>query len=340
MSQGKRVFDDARLQSLLVAASSASLCDNVQQLISQQQLTWPDLKKARTQLDQAITRTIVLEHLAVTLQCNPGRIVSARSPVDNETIRNRPCFLCLHNLPQEQRALLYRDEWLILNNPAPLFPDHLVISHREHSPQLIKKALSAMIELVTDLKFRFSAFYNGPACGASAPDNLHFQMAPTGAIPMVEQLAAIVAEDTGQKVLAKLIGNGGNSCYTGYLDNRSIFFCTTESSHYLLDRLSRALDILPSAIESPLEPMVNLIISGRDGTYYGLLFPRKAHRPACFFSQKQDHMIISPGAVDVAGLIILPRQEDFAKIDRGMILKIYQEVCHGPEIFSGFGYGG
>ncbi len=85
--------------------------------------------------------------------------------------------------------------------------------------------------------------------------------------------------------------------------------------------------------------MVNLIISGRDGTYYGLLFPRKAHRPACYFKPEPDCMVVSPGAVDVAGLIILPRLDDFENIDREMILKIYQEVCHGPEVFSGFGFG-
>ena len=140
-------------------------------------------------------------------------------------------------------------------------------------------------------------------------------------------------------MLAKLNGSREGACYTGHLDCRSIFFCMTKSPHYLHERLSRALDCLPAATLSPLEPMVNLIISGRDGTYYGLLFPRKAHRPACYFKPEPDCMVVSPGAVDVAGLIILPRQEDFEKIDREMILKIYQEVCHGPEVFSGFGFG-
>ena len=338
MKQGKTVFDDIRLESLLVDTASASFPDNVQALIRQQLLTWPDLIKARQQLDQAITRKVVLEHLAVTLQCNPGRIISARSPVDNESIRKRPCFLCLHNLPPEQRALQYRDEWLILNNPAPLFPDHLVISHREHSSQLIRNALPAMIALVADLEFRFSAFYNGPACGASAPDHLHFQMYPERAIPMVEQLAAIVTEDTGQEMLAKLNGSRQGSCYAGYLDCRSIFFSMAKGPHFLFERLSRALDCLPAATLSPLEPMVNLIISGRDGTYYGLLFPRRSHRPACYFKPEPDCLVVSPGAIDVAGLIILPRQEDFEKINREMILQIYQEVCHGTEVFSGFGF--
>jgi len=339
MSQEKIVPDDTRLESLLVDTAPQSLLDNVQALIRQQMLNWPDLIKARQQLDQAITRKIVLEHLAVTLQCNPGRMVSAQSPVDNESIRNRHCFLCLHKLPPVQRALQYRDEWLILNNPAPLFPDHLVISHREHCPQLIRNALPAMIALVADLDFRFSAFYNGPACGASAPDHLHFQMSPERAIPMVEQLATLVTEDAGKEMLAKLNGSREGSCYTGCLDYRSIFFCMTKSPHYLLARLSRVLDCLPTATESPLEPMVNLIISGRDGTYYGLLFPRKAHRPACYFKPEPDCMVVSPGAVDVAGLIILPRQEDFEKIDREMITKIFQEVCHSPEVFSGLGVG-
>ena len=203
MSLENLLLGEAALAPYLTDTPSRSLTDAVRALIAQQLENWPELKQAHALLKQALFRTLPLNDLAITLQCNPGRIISARSPVDKESISKRPCFLCLQNLPAEQRALLYGDEWLILNNPAPLFPDHLVISHTEHCLQRIEPALPAMISLTRELDFSFIAFYNGPACGASAPDHLHFQMAPAGAIPLVEQIKRLIRRGQRQPNAAK-----------------------------------------------------------------------------------------------------------------------------------------
>ncbi len=340
MSLKRVLLDDELLKSLLVEKPSPSLADAVHALIQHQAVHWPELKKVRESLAQIIVRKIFLESLEVTLQFNPGRIVSAGAPVDRESINRRPCFLCVHNLPAEQRGLLYKEEWLILNNPAPLFPDHLVISHRDHRPQMADAALPAMIALVTDLQFSFSAFYNGPACGASAPDHLHFQMCPDGEIPLVSQIHALMGIDSGKQVLTVIDEGREGTCCTGYPDRRAFFICKTGSPSFLLERLTRALQLLPVVPDVSPEPLVNLIIAGRKGCYYGILFPRKAHRPACYFRDGAGKMLISPGAVDVGGLIILPRKEDFASITREMVLAIFQEVCQGPEVFAGLAIRG
>jgi hypothetical protein len=334
------LLGDAALAPYLTDTPSRSLTDAVRALIAQQLENWPELQQARALLEQAVFRNLRLNDLAITLQCNPGRIVSARSPVDKESIRRRPCFLCLNNLPPEQRGLLYRDEWLILNNPAPLFPDHLVISHTDHCLQRIEPALPAMISLTRELDFSFIAFYNGPACGASAPDHLHFQMAPAGAIPLVEQIKRLLEKNSGSPVLQKVEESPQGTCFFGYPDFRSVFICKTQSPDFLQDRFSRALCSLPAACAGEEEAMVNVIIAGSSGTYYGILFPRKEHRPTCYFKEDPEKMVISPGAVDVGGLLILPRREDFDRLDRETILGIFREVCQGPEVFSGLAIRG
>jgi hypothetical protein len=328
------LLDEAALAPYLTDTLPRSLNDSVRALIAQQLESWPELKKAHVLLKQALFRTLQLNDLAITLQCNPGRIISARSPVDKESIRKRPCFLCLNNLPPEQRALLYKDEWLILNNPAPLFPNHLVISHTEHRLQRIEPALPAMIALVQELDFSFTAFYNGPACGASAPDHLHFQLAPAGAIPLVAQIKRLIEEESGRPMLKRIEARPGGACFNGCPDFRTVFICVTTSLDFLQDRFARALCSLPAACSGEEEAMVNVIIAGSSGTYYGILFPRKAHRPACYFKDDPEKMVISPGAVDVGGLLILPRQEDFEKLDKEMILGIFREVCQEPEVFE------
>ena len=124
-----------------------------------------------------------------------------------------PAFSACTISRRSSARLLYRDEWLILNNPAPLFPDHLVISHTGHCLQRIEPALPAMIALTRELDFSFIAFYNGPACGASAPDHLHFQMAPAGAIPLVEQIKRLIEEESGSPVLKKIEESPEGTCF-------------------------------------------------------------------------------------------------------------------------------
>ena len=334
MSLENLLIGDAALAPYLSDTAPRSLSDTVRALIAQQIENWPELKQAHAHLEQALFRNLQLNDLAITLQCNPGRIISAGAPVDKKSISKRPCFLCLQNLPVAQRALLYGDEWLILNNPAPLFPDHLVISHTGHCPQRIEPALPAMIALTRELDFSFIAFYNGPACGASAPDHLHFQMAPAGAIPLVTQIMRLIEEDSASPMLKKVEESLQGTCFIGYPDFRSVYICRMKNPDLLHERLTRVLCSLPAAAAGEEEAMVNVIIAGSSGTYYGILFPRKAHRPACYFKDDPEKMVISPGAVDVGGLLILPRQEDFEKLDKEMILGIFREVCQGPDVFE------
>jgi hypothetical protein len=215
-----------------------------------------------------------------------------------------------------------------------LFHDHLVISHKQHTPQSINQALQAMIQLITDLAFRFQAFYNGPACGASAPDHLHFQICPNGHIPLVSQVISLLHTDNHKGLLRSVDTGTDTYAATAYLDHRLLFVCRAISPEVLQRQLAQVIDYLRIAGDCQNEPMVNLIIAGNGEDYYGIVFPRKAHRPACYFREGSKRILVSPGAVDMGGLVILPRKEDYECVDRNILLNIFNDVCHGPEMFA------
>ena len=151
---------------------------------------------------------------------------------------------------------------------------------------------------------------------------------------MVTQIMRLIEEDSASPMLQKIEESPQGTCFFGHPDFRSVFICKTKNPDLLHERLTRTLCSLPATCAGEEEAMVNVIIAGSSGTYYGILFPRKAHRPACYFKDDPEKMVISPGAVDVGGLLILPRREDFDRIDRETILGIFREVCQVPDVFE------
>ena len=159
------------------------------------------LADAYESLDSVKVREIHCDGFSTLLQFNPKRIVSTSANVDDKSVRERKCFLCLENLPEEQKGVLYRDEFLILCNPAPIFPRHFTISTVRHTPQEIGKFIGTLLSLAKELSPEFTVFYNGPRCGASAPDHMHFQASPSWSIPVERD-----AEDVQRRVLRKKEG--------------------------------------------------------------------------------------------------------------------------------------
>ena len=170
---------------------------------------------------------------------------------------------------------------------------------------------------------------------ALAPDHLHFSW-PLRRNPVVAQIKRLIEEESGRPMLKRIEARPGGACFTGCPDFRTVFICVTSSPDFLQERFARALGSLPAAGAGEEEPMVNALIAGFSGTFYGILFPRRAHRPARYFKDDSEKMVVSPGAVDVGGLLILPRREDFERINREMILEIFREVCEEQEVFARF----
>ncbi len=190
-----------------------------------------------------------------------------------------------------------------------------------------------MISFVADLNGSFEAFYNGPACGASAPDHLHFQAYPAGGIPLVSQVQLLLAAGMGISQIDDMQGQG--ACFAGDVDRRGVFICRSPHPAALEVDMRRAVTHLKKVTCAQAEPLVNILIAADGTDLIGMLLPRKAHRPACYFSQDADHMVVSPGAVDAGGLLVLPRREDYERMTREQVLGIFSEVCHDSHIFSG-----
>jgi hypothetical protein len=295
--------------------------ERLQAFIRQQLAAWPALREAHRRLGARLTRTLRLPDRTVELQCNPGRARSTTAKVAADDVAQRPCFLCPGNLYPGQLGLPFASDWLILNNPFPIFTDHLVVSSIRHTAQLLESALPAMVGFVAELEGGFSAFYNGARCGASAPDHLHFQACPAGMLPLERQLAALLDEPL----------SGETAWLFCTRDNRGIGLCRAQSDAALLEQLQHMCARLNRTAPPGGEADLNLIIFGRPGHCAGVVLPRRAHRPACFFASGDRQCVISPGAVDVAGLAILPRQEDFERMTEEKMLAIYREVCLGAD---------
>lgn len=284
-----------------------------------QRQTWPQLADGISALGSAQVRKVECDGFSVQLQWNPQRIVSTDARVDERSIRERKCFLCVENLPPAQQGILYQKDFLILCNPAPIFPTHLTISHVKHVPQAIDPALELFLDLARDLGPKCSVFYNGSKCGASAPDHLHFQASTRNAIPV-----EIDVTDARRRQVLQKSAEVALLSLKRYGRSTLVFESTNR------DKLSAALRKLFGAWENNLgiseEPMMNMICSYRELVWRVILFPRAKHRPAVFFKEGDKRVLVSPAAVDMGGFVVTPVEKDFRGLSSIFIQEIFQEV--------------
>lgn len=253
------------------------------------------------------------------LQFNPRRIVSTGAKVDAESINQRRCFLCVENLPAEQKGVLYQNDFIILGNPMPIFPSHFTISLVRHLPQIIAPFLDKLLQLARDLSPDFTLFYNGAQCGASAPDHFHFQAAPAGKIPIELEAAQasrreLIKEIEGVVVI--LLQDLG----------RTVFVFEGSRAANIINVLRRQLIKMQAVLNIAEEPKVNMLCAYQAPNWRVILFPRRKHRPEVFFRDGEDRVLISPASVDMGGVIVTPVEKDFNTVDADMIEAIYREV--------------
>lgn len=289
---------------------------------------------------------------SLTVQWNPKRIVSTGAKVDAKTISERPCFLCSHNRPAEQHTLPTERHYEILLNPYPILPGHLTIPTRRHIPQSIFAHFDTLRHLAWNMP-RHIIFYNGPECGASCPDHCHLQAGHRGALPLERewknyetQLTKLYPITTQQEAEVEESGNK-RGCGLYLLSTWAcpvfvIRSLPTAPDSVLCRRLYEALPVPKDSAallekNGVAEPRMNVISwhqewgNGREDEIVTLVFPRSKHRPDCYFAEGDDQLLISPGALDMAGLIITPREEDFRKITFEKAVSILREVTMTEE---------
>jgi ATP adenylyltransferase/5',5'''-P-1,P-4-tetraphosphate phosphorylase II len=291
------------------------------QLLANQLNDWDLVKVNYAGLQKVITREIDFEEgFKIKIQFNPQRMRSSAAKVDAKSIQERACFLCVANLPVDQGVVDFLMDYLILVNPFPIFAKHFTIPLIHHTDQRIESHFDEMLQMAQSLT-DYVVFYNGPQCGASAPDHLHFQAGNKGFLPLEEELLTI------DKSLLK--ATTGCSCYA--IDNylRKALVLEGDDELKISELFTSIYGFLKTCIPGNPEPMLNLLTYSTGKTWTVFIFPRKKHRPDQFFLDGDAQILLSPASVDFGGVLITPREEDFYKLNKEIICDIFNQVTIG-----------
>lgn len=318
----------------------------IEKFVGDQLSVWPLAAANFRALKNVETRSLTVGGLEVRLQHNPARIRSSAAKVDKASLQARKCFLCAENRPQEQRHLEFEGrkerKYDVLINPYPIFPNHLVIARNIHTPQSIWHRMTDMTDLARHHP-SFTIFYNGPKCGASAPDHFHFQACPHGLMPLEadidKNIDLMQASGETPEALDYVTSVQDANLYHYGKFTRGVFVLTARTSKSMAKLFYRLVDCLPQR-EDETEPMFNLlcwyrkspsqkllgISHGRFGEYRAVLLARDKHRSHHYFSDGPDHLTMSPGCADMAGLFIVPNEDDYAKLNAPLLEEMLSEV--------------
>lgn len=270
--------------------------------------SWKDAADNYRRLADVKTKTVHAGETELMVQYNEGRIASTTAKIDPGSVAKRPCFLCQANRPECQTFRRVEHHWQLLVNPFPILPMHFTIAHDEHRPQQIEGNERAFYRLLQQYRQRM-VFYNGPRCGASAPDHLHFQLGTSGILPIQKSWKRL---SRNLETVLTVNDREGIFLIHGYVCPAFVIKSRhKEIGARLLTYLHRSLDVA----EGDTEPMINLIGWHENDEDLVVVFPRRKHRPDCYGVPEDRRLMVSPGAIDMGGLLITPRQTDFDRID-------------------------
>ena len=289
----------------------------LQRFFNRQLEKWEAARQRYHDLRASKTRELVVGSSSIQVQWNPARMVSTGAKMDKKTIAERPCFLCEQNRPKEQIKKDIDGQYELLVNPFPILPQHFTIPSLKHQPQRILNSYGEIHKLLEEYP-EMMVFYNGPQCGASAPDHAHFQAGTCGVLPLQMSWKRLSSN------LTKIVSINDHEDISLIEDYHCTALLIRSRSQYGDEQLFRRLyDAMP---EMDPEPMMNIVAWRRDEDFLSVVFPRTKHRPDCYYAEGDEQYIISPGALDMAGLIITPRQEDFERLTPEKALGILDEI--------------
>lgn len=302
-------------QQMLQGKADIMEDSSISRFFNRQMEKWADARHRFRDLKHVETHQLSDQ---LKVQWNPARIVSTGAKIDKKTLVDRPCFLCDKNRPKEQISKQIDERFLLLVNPFPILPVHFTIPARKHQPQSIYKNYGEMHRFLS-LHSELMVFYNGPKCGASAPDHLHFQAGTSGILPLQanwqrlsRNLTDIISLNDDEKIA--LIHDFVVPAFV-------IISKSEDSDEALFQRLYKSMPVRGDETE----PMMNIIAWRKGDEYISVVIPREKHRPEAYFAEGDAQMMVSPGALDMSGLIITPREEDFRKLTEESATAILQE---------------
>ena len=318
-----------RLRTIEIKARQRqnALSSPLDRYFDRQLKVWDDARRRYRQLAGVETRFLTTETITLRAQHNPARIVSTGAAVSKKAISERPCFLCEPQRPQEQMHKTIDTRYELLVNPYPILPMHFTIPTRRHQPQAIRPMYGEMLRLAAAYP-QLTVFYNGPRCGASAPDHAHLQAGATRQLPIQAEWQRLSRSAT---TLNKL-GDDAQICAIDDYPAAALAVKskTAAASEQLFKALYKCMNIAPG----DTEPMMNIVAWRQADEIITVVFPRAKHRPDCYYKEDDAQLLVSPGALDMAGLIITPRREDFMKLTPAMATGILQECSMQREDFE------
>ena len=319
--------DRLRTMELQARQRVAQGCDDMlsqsplMRFFHRQLQTWDDVWQRYRDLERVETRELVADDFALAAQWNPARIRSTGAKIDAKSIAERPCFLCAENRPLEQMHRVVDGDYELLVNPFPILPVHFTLPTVKHQPQRILLMFGELLRLA-ERNAELTLLYNGPCCGASAPDHAHLQAVSTGFLPLQTAWQRL------SRNLVEVVRQGDDEGIWHVADYPAAAFVirshSCETGEQLFKRLYHCLP--PAADHPEYEPMMNVIAWRQGDELLSVVLPRRKHRPACY-----DECMVSPGAVDMGGLLITPREEDYRHLTPELALDILREVSLAPE---------
>lgn len=302
--------------------------DRYRDFLHEQNLIWQLSAENYHGLELVEEKTMLIDGFKIKVQFNPQRMRSSTAKVDPNSIAARKCFLCAENRPPEQISLDLKDDFLLLVNPFPIFRTHFTIPSIHHIPQRLVANLESMFH-ISRLMEGFLLFYNGPECGASAPDHLHFQAGETGFLPVESEFATLKITDGNLFYDSESLKIWAFDHYI-----RKMISLETDNMQPGINMIEKILSRFREIQSEKIEPMLNLLCTFSKGKWIIHMFPRKQHRPSQYFAQGNAQLLISPAAVDLGGVFITPRREDFDKITAGDIADIFEQVTLNDKEFK------
>ena len=265
-------------------------------------------------------KDMTIDGFPAKLFFNPARVRSVMADVSPEALQKRACFLCPDGVEEHQLTHNWDSPtghtYYIRVNPFPIFSPHFTVSSSVHERQELLPHLESMLHLSQQLP-EMTIFYNGPMCGASAPDHMHFQAVPRHSLPIEDHFStnyanAILVQETDLQThlaaVKKVLAMGTipeEASQTGSL--------TADASH--AEEYEPRWNII-SWYEPASSPKFNTIV-----------FFRKESRPMCFFAPEEERILFSPATVEMAGIGIVANRESFDRLTPSKLRDIIREVA-------------
>lgn len=310
--------------------ANSAFAEAAKELLEDQKQTWAQLREGYESLKNIKTKAFQFDGFRMKVQFNPGRYISTSAKVDAKSINERKCFLCPTNLPEEQKGILCEDEYLILGNPFPIFPEHFTIPNTNHVPQQIKSNFTLMLKLAKDLSKHYVILYNGPKCGASAPDHFHFQAGSKNFMPIDDDFHQLKNEHgeilfENDRITIAAVDDGLR---------RMISFESIDTEK-LVTAFNNFYKTYSSSCGNDEEPMMNIISAYEEELGWRVMvFLRDKHRSSHYFADGENKILLSAASIDLGGICITPLEKDFEMMTKEKLTEILSEVSLNKNSFE------